>query len=87
MQKTKPVGMNDEVLNRLESKSFHEGMFEEDHDTCIICLCDFEETDRLRILPCSGKHPFHKECIDKWLTKNDTCPQCRDHLLDIVDKK
>ncbi|XP_016563481.1 RING-H2 finger protein ATL46 [Capsicum annuum] len=43
---------------------------------CAVCLCEFSEHDKLRLLPfCS--HAFHIDCIDTWLLSNSTCPLCR----------
>ncbi|KAF7838351.1 RING-H2 finger protein ATL47 [Senna tora] len=43
---------------------------------CAVCLCEFSEQDKLRLLPmCS--HAFHINCIDTWLLSNSTCPLCR----------
>lgn len=43
---------------------------------CAVCLCEFSEHDKLRLLPfCS--HAFHLHCIDTWLLSNSTCPLCR----------
>ncbi|TKY50396.1 RING-H2 finger protein ATL46 [Spatholobus suberectus] len=43
---------------------------------CAVCLCEFSEKDKLRLLPvCS--HAFHISCIDTWLLSNSTCPLCR----------
>ena len=38
---------------------------ENDQTTCVVCMCDFEVRQTLRILPCS--HEFHSKCVDKWL--------------------
>ncbi|KAI4994640.1 hypothetical protein ZWY2020_034281 [Hordeum vulgare] len=47
---------------------------------CAVCLCEFADDDRLRLLPkCS--HAFHVECIDTWLLSHSTCPLCRCSLL------
>ncbi|EXB82630.1 RING-H2 finger protein ATL46 [Morus notabilis] len=46
---------------------------------CAVCLCEFTEQDKLRLLPlCS--HAFHIDCIDTWLLSNSTCPLCRGTL-------
>lgn len=47
---------------------------------CAICLCEFSEQDKLRLLPNCG-HAFHMDCIDTWLLSNSTCPLCRGTLL------
>ena len=51
-----------------------------DSADCAVCLTEFAEDDRLRLLP-KCKHAFHLECIDTWLLSNSTCPLCRRSLL------
>ncbi|KAL2349386.1 hypothetical protein Fmac_003386 [Flemingia macrophylla] len=46
---------------------------------CAVCLCEFLEQDKLRLLPLCN-HAFHIECIDTWLLSNSTCPLCRGTL-------
>ncbi|CAN6845008.1 unnamed protein product [Brassica oleracea] len=43
---------------------------------CPICLQDAAEGEKMRRLTACG-HCFHAECIDPWLEKRSTCPQCR----------
>ncbi|WAQ86802.1 hypothetical protein PtA15_7A531 [Puccinia triticina] len=46
--------------------------------TCPICVCDFEDDDDIRMLPCDARHQFHKECVDPWLlNESKFCPLCR----------
>lgn len=47
-----------------------------DRDTsCVICLVDYEDGDKLLQLPC--QHSFHTECITGWFELNRTCPLCK----------
>lgn len=47
---------------------------------CPICLIDFEEGNILDGFTC--KHIFHKECINNWLLLKNTCPMCRQPIID-----
>eukprot|EP00922_Rhytidocystis_sp_ex-Travisia-forbesii_P035321 GHVS01052410.1.p1 GENE.GHVS01052410.1~~GHVS01052410.1.p1 ORF type:complete len:449 (+),score=55.41 GHVS01052410.1:486-1832(+) len=40
--------------------------------SCSICLCEYEEEEMLRILPCG--HGFHAQCVDVWLATRAVCP-------------
>ncbi|CAJ1942430.1 unnamed protein product [Cylindrotheca closterium] len=42
---------------------------------CLICLEDFQKDETRMTLPCL--HGFHKECAQKWLRTNGSCPICK----------
>ncbi|KAL3140089.1 hypothetical protein ABBQ38_004369 [Trebouxia sp. C0009 RCD-2024] len=48
--------------------------------TCAICLEDYRDGEKLRVLPCN--HRFHTECIDQWLSsRKPLCPVCKHDAL------
>lgn len=48
---------------------------------CPICLGEFVDGDKVRVLP-KCRHGFHVKCIDTWLLSHSSCPTCRQSLLD-----
>ncbi|MGK3746976.1 MAG: hypothetical protein ACI90V_013839, partial [Bacillariaceae sp.] len=50
--------------------------------TCSICLDEFEEGEKIRLLPLCG-HGFHTDCILPWLKdRQGCCPLCKTAVLD-----
>ena len=48
---------------------------------CSICL---EKLNKNKVyLNCN--HYFHKDCINKWKTRNNTCPICRTRIIQIKE--
>lgn len=49
------------------------------NETCSICLENYMETDVvIKIIGCA--HIFHKSCIERWLKRSNSCPQCRSQI-------
>ena len=48
-------------------------------DECSICLDKYIKNDKVSDFQCG--HIFHKDCIKIWLSKNNTCPQCREIII------
>ncbi|KAF4517537.1 hypothetical protein B566_EDAN005100 [Ephemera danica] len=71
----KPRGLARGEIEQLPSYKFDSGTHQGDQTSCVVCMCDFEARQMLRVLPCD--HEFHAKCVDKWLKSNRTCPICR----------
>ncbi|XP_049763066.1 RING finger protein 44-like isoform X1 [Schistocerca gregaria] len=71
----KPRGLAKIEIEQLPSYKFNADTHHGDQTSCVVCMCDFEARQMLRVLPCS--HEFHAKCVDKWLKSNRTCPICR----------
>eukprot|EP00871_Galdieria_phlegrea_P005078 jgi/Galph1/5571/GphlegSOOS_G4294.1 len=69
-------GATKKEIERIRLVRYHHVESETDV-TCPICLCDYEEGNLLRVLPCTSKHRFHSGCVDRWLVLNKTCPLCK----------
>ncbi|XP_050296233.1 E3 ubiquitin-protein ligase RNF38 isoform X3 [Anthonomus grandis grandis] len=76
----KPRGLAKLEIDQLVSYKYNADTHEGDQTSCVVCMCDFEARQMLRVLPCS--HEFHAKCIDKWLRSNRTCPICRGNASD-----
>ena len=57
------------------------GSADYEEPACTVCLCEYEDGDRLVRLPCG--HEFHEDCINAWTSNHTRCPLCN-HELETV---
>ncbi|KAF3454801.1 hypothetical protein FNV43_RR05249 [Rhamnella rubrinervis] len=70
-------GSKNNVLSQIPEMVYREGLVSIPAVTdCPICLGEFGEGEKVRILPKCG-HGFHVKCIDTWLECHSSCPLCR----------
>nr|GMD01160.1 RING-H2 finger protein ATL46-like [Ipomoea batatas] len=76
------TGLDQAFIDALPVFMYREIVGSKDRETldCAVCLSEFLETHKLRLLPMCG-HAFHINCIDTWLLSNSTCPLCRGALF------
>ncbi|XP_051114468.1 RING-H2 finger protein ATL46-like [Andrographis paniculata] len=74
------TGLEQAFIDALPIFEYKEIVGLQEHFECAVCLCEFMDVDKLRLLPICG-HAFHMSCIDTWLQSNSTCPLCRGAIL------
>lgn len=78
------VGLDRAVINSYPKFQFYKKNLENTSNgdclMCSICLCDYKESEMLRMMP-DCKHFFHLCCLDAWLKLNGSCPVCRNSPL------
>ncbi|KAI5944292.1 E3 ubiquitin-protein ligase RLIM [Manis javanica] len=74
-------GLTKAQIDSLPVRSFRK---DDTETSCCICITDYKEGTKVRILPCS--HSFHSYCIDHWLAEKRTCPLCRSELADAGER-
>lgn len=70
------------VLQSLPVHKYKRNVSKEKHSEtteCSFCLCDFEEGEKIKTLPCF--HMFHQKEVDKWLQGHTECPLCKTSVL------
>ncbi|XP_073286905.1 LOW QUALITY PROTEIN: RING-H2 finger protein ATL16-like [Primulina huaijiensis] len=74
------LGLNEAAIRSIPVFKFNKGKGKDpavrNSGECAICLIEFQEEEKLRIIPNCG-HFFHIDCIDVWLQNNANCPLCR----------
>ncbi|RVE74061.1 hypothetical protein OJAV_G00037750 [Oryzias javanicus] len=52
----------------------------DDDKVCLICHEDMRKSGGGGVQQLHCTHRFHKECMEQWLWKKQTCPTCRVHV-------
>lgn len=78
------IPLKKKLLKKIKVERFSRAEVREDYTQCSICLCEFEESDRVRVLPCT--HVYHRNCIDKWFDESVKCPVCNADIRDQLRK-
>jgi len=74
LEENGPVYSQDQHLSNQHPGLFSSLPENEDEVACSICLCEYENGDKLITLPCN--HVYHADCIKSWTDKSTRCPLC-----------
>ncbi|XP_078436596.1 RING-H2 finger protein ATL74-like [Wolffia australiana] len=75
-----PPGLVKQTLRRIPVGVYGPGGLGTGATDCAICLGEFADGDRVRVLP-RCNHGFHARCVDTWLAARPSCPSCRRSLF------
>ncbi|XP_027941696.1 E3 ubiquitin ligase BIG BROTHER-related-like [Vigna unguiculata] len=67
-----------EICSCLHSYTFHSAESKSGVDLCVICQVEYEEGEALVAIQC--EHPYHTDCITKWLQIKKVCPICNTEI-------
>nr|KYP45679.1 RING finger protein 44 [Cajanus cajan] len=67
-----------EISSCLHSHTFHSSQNKSGIDRCVICQVEYEEGESLVAIQC--EHPYHTDCITKWLQIKKVCPICNTEI-------
>ncbi|TKY56122.1 E3 ubiquitin ligase BIG BROTHER-related [Spatholobus suberectus] len=67
-----------EICSCLHSHTFHFAENKSGIDRCVICQVEYEEGEALVAIQC--EHPYHTDCISKWLQIKKVCPICNTEI-------
>nr|XP_048322515.1 RING-H2 finger protein ATL66-like [Ziziphus jujuba var. spinosa] len=77
-------GLNTDIVDSFPPKSHKKvdaAEASDDVKECYICLAEYKDGDKIRVLPCH--HEYHMSCVDKWLKEiHGVCPLCRGDVHD-----
>ena len=68
-------GIGDAELRRM-NETVYEYTGEDNTEQCAICLENMNRGDMIIKIRCD--HIFHSTCINRWFSRRNTCPICRD---------
>lgn len=77
------MAVPERIVQALPVAEFTEGNrenFSEENKSCTICMSQYELKEEYMILPCL--HRFHTDCIKEWFNRRNTCPNCKDRIMD-----
>lgn len=76
-------GLDEALIRSIATIKYKRGEGLVEGVECSVCLSEFVEDERLRLLPkCS--HAFHVRCIDTWLKCHSNCPMCRANVAGTI---